>query len=170
MRDRKEDLKERYEQVDICLKAEPVQVIENEYSNISPVTHVANLSNTDMIKAYKGCGKCTAYVKDGYLVAFHYGYERPDNRPKDCEAIRVEASCTQLCFFDYPSVKFRLYEEKGKQIIERIVYPRFKAVVTMGILSDIEDIELLDDCTDYTVLARAMRAAGEFLIKGSRIR
>jgi hypothetical protein len=116
MRDRKEDMKERQEQVAICLKAAPVEIIENKYRDISRVTHVANLSNTAMIDAYRGCGKCTAFVKDGNLIAFHYGYEKTDNAPKDCEAIRVEASCTQLCFFDNPSVKFKLYEEDGKQI------------------------------------------------------
>ena len=63
-------------------------------------------------------------------------------------------------------MKFKLYEKDGKQVIERLVYPRFTGVVTMGILSDIEDVEMLDDCTDVMELARAMRSASEFLRKG----
>ena len=66
-------------------------------------------------------------------------------------------------------MKFKLYEENGKQVIERLVFPRFKGIVTMGQLSDIEDVEWIDDCTDAMELARTMRSAGEFLIKGHQI-
>ena len=51
-----------------------------------------------MIEAYGGCGKGTAYVIEGNVIAFHYGYEQPTNAPVNCEVIRVELSGTQICF------------------------------------------------------------------------
>jgi len=62
--------------------------------------------------------------------------------------------------------KFKIYEEKGNQIIERLVYPRFKGVITMGELSDIENIVIIDECFDPLELAKAMRSASEFMRKG----
>ena len=49
--------------------------------------------------------------------------------------------------------------------IKRQSYPRFKGEVTFNSsTSDIENIELLDEAIDPTLLARAMREAGEFLL------
>ena len=62
--------------------------------------------------------------------------------------------------------KFKIYEENGKQIIERLVFPRFKGEITFGKESDIENIELYDECTDVMELARMMHSASEFLRKG----
>lgn len=60
---------------------------------------------------------------------------------------------------------FKIHKEGDKQIIERLSYPRFKGVVTFnGSLSDIEEIELLDETIDPSVIAKAMREAGDFLI------
>jgi hypothetical protein len=60
---------------------------------------------------------------------------------------------------------FRIYQEGDRQIIERLAYPRFKAVVTFNSpLSDLEDIELLDPTRDPSVIAKAMREAGDFLL------
>ncbi|WP_147381240.1 hypothetical protein [Parabacteroides sp. AM08-6] len=58
--------------------------------------------------------------------------------------------------------------DAGKQMIRRNKYPRFTAEVMFEELSDIENVQLLDDCTDTIELARAMRKAGEFLLKSSR--
>jgi hypothetical protein len=65
--------------------------------------------------------------------------------------------------------KFKIYEENGKQVIERLVFPRFKGEITFGKESDIENIEMIDECFDVAILAKAMRSAGEFLIKGHQI-
>jgi hypothetical protein len=60
---------------------------------------------------------------------------------------------------------FTIHQDGDKQIIERLSYPRFKGEVTFnGFFSDIENIELLDETTDPTILAMAMREAGEFLL------
>jgi len=60
---------------------------------------------------------------------------------------------------------FKIHKEGDKQIIERLSYPRFKGVVTFNSpLSDIEEIELLDETRDPSVIAKAMREAGDFLI------
>ena len=60
---------------------------------------------------------------------------------------------------------FKIHKEGDKQIIERLSYPRFKGVITFNSpLSDIEDIELLDETRDPSVIAKAMREAGDFLI------
>ena len=63
------------------------------------------------------------------------------------------------------SKDFRIYQDGDKQIIERLSYPRFKGVITFNSpLSDIEDIELLDETRDPSVIAKVMREAGEYLI------
>ena len=63
------------------------------------------------------------------------------------------------------SKDFRIYQDGDKQIIERLSYPRFKGVVTFNSpLSAIEEIELLDETRDPSVIATAMREAGDFLI------
>jgi hypothetical protein len=160
---------ERREQVSICLKATPVAIVDNEYygTGATPVTHVSNIFGSGMENAYHGCGKGTAYVKDNFVVGFHYGYDRPPNWPRDCDTVQVEMSCGQLCFIGCPS-KFKLFEENGKQVIERLIYPRFKGVVTMGVASDIENVEMIDNCMDPVVLARAIREAGEFLLSRTK--
>lgn len=59
---------------------------------------------------------------------------------------------------------FKTYLKEDKRIIERLSYPRFKGVVTYsGDLSDIEEIELLDDTTNPLELAKALREAGDYL-------
>ncbi len=63
------------------------------------------------------------------------------------------------------SKDFRIYQDGGRQIIERLSYPRFKGVITFNSpLSDIEEIELLDKTNNPTEIARAMREAGDFLL------
>ena len=63
------------------------------------------------------------------------------------------------------SKDFRIYQDGDRQIIERLSYPRFKGVITFNSpLSDIEDIELLDETRDPSVIAKTMREAGDFLI------
>lgn len=92
-----EKMKERFDCVAECLACEPVSVIENEGGN-PYVSMIANLSDTNMIDQYGGCGKGTAYVTDNKVVAFHYGYEQPANAPDNTTAVRIEFSCTQICF------------------------------------------------------------------------
>lgn len=63
------------------------------------------------------------------------------------------------------SKDFRIYQEGDRQIIERLSYPRFKGVITFNNpLSDIEDIELLDEVINPSEIAKAMREAGEYLM------
>jgi hypothetical protein len=67
------------------------------------------------------------------------------------------------------SKQFKTYQEGNKQIIERLSYPRFKGVVSFsGTISDIEEVELLDETIDPSVIAKAMREAGEYLINHSK--
>ena len=62
------------------------------------------------------------------------------------------------------SKDFKVYQEGNKQIIERLTYPRFKAVITFNSsLSDLGDIELTDKTTNPLKIAKAMREAGQFL-------
>lgn len=79
---------------------EPISIIENEHykPQFTPVTHVANLANTSMIDFYHGCGKGIAYVKDNKVLAFQYGYCRFSNEPEGCERVKIDFSCTQICF------------------------------------------------------------------------
>lgn len=61
--------------------------------------------------------------------------------------------------------KFRIYDDAGYKIIEHLQYPRFKAKIKFGSsLSDLEEISMLDQCTDPMILARAMREAADYLL------
>lgn len=61
---------------------------------------------------------------------------------------------------------YELYEEDGVTMIRRNKHPRFIGKVTFSQETDIEVTEILDS-TDAAELARAMRKAGEFLLKKS---
>lgn len=61
---------------------------------------------------------------------------------------------------------YELLEDSGRVMIRRNKPPRFIGVVTMGVQSDIEEVEWLDTCTALQA-ASAMRKAGEFLRKKS---
>lgn len=63
---------------------------------------------------------------------------------------------------------YELFDRDGNAWIRRNKYPRFVARVSFGTMSDIEDVEWLDDCTDALSVAKAMRKASEFLIKTSK--
>lgn len=61
-----------------------------------------------------------------------------------------------------------LFDRDGHVWIRRNKYPRFVGPVPFGQhgqQSDIENVEWLDDCDDSLETAKAMRKAGEFLIK-----
>lgn len=64
-------------------------------------------------------------------------------------------------------VNFRTYTENNKSFIERLVFPRFTAEITFNPneASDLENIQMIDDCFDYMELASAMREAGDYLIQ-----
>lgn len=62
---------------------------------------------------------------------------------------------------------YELFERNGETWIRRNKYPRFIARVAFEGVSDIDNVEMIDECTDERELASAMRKAGEFLIKRS---
>lgn len=62
---------------------------------------------------------------------------------------------------------YELFDKDGYVMIRRNKPPRFVGKVTMGKFSDIEEIGWMDNCTAIEA-ARALRKAGEFLIKSSR--
>jgi hypothetical protein len=63
------------------------------------------------------------------------------------------------------SKDFRIYQSGDKKIIERLIYPKFKGVITFNSpISDIEDIEVDEDILDAGDIATALREAGDFLI------
>ena len=76
-----------------------------------------------------------------------------------------------ICDCDRDGNKQPVYDlfigDRGKQMIRRNKPPRFIAEVTFGQLSDIENIEWLDQCTEPLELASAIRKAGEFLKRNS---
>lgn len=60
---------------------------------------------------------------------------------------------------------FRIYNENGKEYIERLVYPKFRAVIAFGgALSDLDDIEMDEDVYIAQDIATAMREAADYLI------
>ena len=61
--------------------------------------------------------------------------------------------------------KFKVYEDAGNKIIEHLHYPAFKAKIKFDYgISDLDDIEMIDQCTDPLTLAKVMREAADFLI------
>lgn len=66
-----------------------------------------------------------------------------------------------------PADTYELFTESGRVMIRRNKPPRFTGVVTMGMESDIEQIEWQDPFTSLEA-ASAMRKAGEFLRKCDR--
>lgn len=65
------------------------------------------------------------------------------------------------------SGKFKIYKSGADQIIERLSYPKFKGRITFSPLSDIEDIELLEEIDSLFDLPKALREAGEFILKNN---
>lgn len=60
---------------------------------------------------------------------------------------------------------FKIYQEGERLVIERLTYPRFKAVINFdNPLSDLDEIQLLEEVRDAKVIARAMREAGDFML------
>lgn len=93
-----------------------------------------------------------------------------------CHDIKAEAQdCGQLpefafCNCDRNGNKLPVYEnftEDGKSMIRRNTYPKFTGRITMGEYSDIEEIVWIDT-PDVMEAARAMRKAGEFILKKSK--
>lgn len=65
--------------------------------------------------------------------------------------------------------KFRIYTADGKEMIERLIYPKFTAEITFNSnISDLENIEVDEDFFDAMDLATAMREAGEFILENSK--
>lgn len=60
---------------------------------------------------------------------------------------------------------YELFERDGKTMIRRNKAPRFIGEITFGPVSDIENIEMIDGPVDPIELTKALRKAGEFLIK-----
>lgn len=63
---------------------------------------------------------------------------------------------------------FKIYTQGSDKFIESLSFPRFKGKITFGALSDIEDIELIDNNASVGDVARVMREAGEFILKNSK--
>ena len=63
---------------------------------------------------------------------------------------------------------FRIYESENKQMIERLIYPKFTAEITFNSeISDLENITLDEDVWNASDIAKAMREAGEFIVNSS---
>jgi hypothetical protein len=65
--------------------------------------------------------------------------------------------------------KFRIYTAENKQMIERLIYPKFTAEITFNSeISDLENIEIDEDVWNASDIAAAMREAGEFILNSSK--
>lgn len=94
-----------------------------------------------------------------------------------CGAIHASSSDADLmpefsiCNCDRKDEKepaYELYTEDGYTMIRRNKPPRFTGRVTFGMNSDIENIRWTDPASALE-MAKALRKAGEFLIKSSRM-
>ena len=65
--------------------------------------------------------------------------------------------------------KFRIYKAENKQMIERLIYPKFTAEITFNSkISDLENIQVDEDIFDAMDIAKAMREAGDFILENSK--
>ena len=65
--------------------------------------------------------------------------------------------------------KFRIYTAENKQMIDRLIYPKFTAEITFNSeISDLENIEIDEDVWNAFDIAEAMREAGEFILNSSK--
>ena len=92
------EMAKRERAVEVCLAADPLEVKANDEGN-PLVQSVVDLAGTPFIEVYHGCGRGTAYVKAGKLIAYHYGHRQPVNAPtgEDVQAIHCHLSGTQVC-------------------------------------------------------------------------
>jgi hypothetical protein len=66
--------------------------------------------------------------------------------------------------------KFRIYTAENKQMIDRLIYPKFTAEITFNSeISDLENIEIDEDVWNAFDIAEAMREAGEFILQNSKL-
>ena len=65
--------------------------------------------------------------------------------------------------------KFRIYTAENKQMIDRLIYPKFTAEITFNSeISDLENIQVDEDIFDASDIAKAMREAGDFILENSK--
>jgi len=63
---------------------------------------------------------------------------------------------------------FKIYEKDNKQIIEKLVYPRFTAEIAFNSpTSDLDNVKFIDKSNDVMLIAKVMREAGEYLLSKS---
>ena len=76
-----------------CLEAEPLNIGGGNHL-FGHITHIVGGAQ----EAYHGCGEGLAYVKNGQIIAYHYGFERPNNAPS-CDYVQsIILSCCEICF------------------------------------------------------------------------
>jgi hypothetical protein len=64
---------------------------------------------------------------------------------------------------------FRIYESENKQMIERLIYPKFTAEITFNSeISDLENITLDEDVWNASDIAEAMRETADFILENSK--
>ena len=65
--------------------------------------------------------------------------------------------------------KYRIYTADNKQMIERLIYPKFTAEITFNSeISDLENIQVDEDFFDAMDIATAMREAADFILENSK--
>ena len=62
---------------------------------------------------------------------------------------------------------YEIFEGEGGPMIRRNKWPRFVGHITFGQMSDIEIVDIIDRDADVMEMAKAMKKAGEFLIKSN---
>lgn len=116
-RERNERLQHAADCVKICLESEPLNIGGGNHL-FGHITHIVGGAQ----EAYHGCGEGLAYVKNGQIIAFNYGFERPNNAPIYYEVSGCIVYCCRLAvgiIDDTPSfVKWSA--GKAEQIPEQI--------------------------------------------------
>ena len=65
--------------------------------------------------------------------------------------------------------KYRIYTADNKQMIDRLIYPKFTAEITFNSeISDLENIQVDEDIFDAMDLATAMRETAEFILENTK--
>ena len=79
------NMDDRIKEIEYCLTLKSVRMA---YSFFKSYSHQILLFNTSFKAIYIGTGVVVAYIKYNKLIAFQYGFYKPNNIPSNCQEIR----------------------------------------------------------------------------------
>ena len=78
-------MEDRISEIEHSLKIKPIKIEICDFKNFK---HKIVLYNTGFQAIYQGTGVAVLYIKYNKMIAFHYGFDKPNNIPRDCQEVR----------------------------------------------------------------------------------